>query len=1165
MSVGASLRSIDLEGIDNHSNCWVASEDRGNYRPPDMTTRHVLAVMDKLMRRGASPPLHPDSEGILLESLGMDRHLTRSPLPGDVSPTMRYPQRVDTTGLGVPAGAISEVDMDLVDTEDETGFVRWMSRHHPWAVRWLVPQAGLDEMLRSAGREGGGFRRCDFLWAPPGVQPFVIEIDGLQHRDQILVDAERDRLLRDIGVPTVRIPCREVRKGQGPGLDTVTQALTYLATDAIRRPAPTDDVWMRLAWGAIQVHRLVLGISRAIDRRFLQGSSWVLEVEDPTGLAVELLPGYMDTLHALDRLWGSGMIAPEQVLLHEGSDSRLLARTARGRYEWRDVSAAATASATARILLQCDRTPFAPLPAGDATPTVVVRSTGVPFLMSDPSGLDTRQPVVRIEGEGARNALKVLLRGVFAKRDFREGQYEAIMEVLAGRDCAVLLPTGAGKSLIYQMAGLCLPGRTLVIDPLVALIEDQVEGLHRYGIDRVEGITRETVGRGDGREVLQAVAEADVYFMLVAPERLQIRSFRKALEELVSTTPVNLAVVDEAHCVSEWGHDFRHSYLGLGGVLRTVCVQQEHDNPPPVLALTGTASRVVLRDVLYQLGIEQMTPNSIIRPETFDRPELDFRVVCADARYREARLRGQLRKLPARFGESQARFFTPGGHRTFSGLVFVPTVNGKPGLWDTTKRIREIVPSVGMFSGKPPKQVNRSTWPDEKRGHAQRFKKNEAVALVSTNAFGMGIDKPNIRWVVHYMLPSSIESYYQEVGRAGRDGRRAECVLILSEFDQARSRRLLAEDLSLESSRLHRKAIGRRQGDDVTTALYFHHQNFAGVKAELDSLDLVVAELMPSERETKEVDLPYRNKGRGKLERALHRLIILGVVTDYLVEFGSRKLTVTVARVSPDEVVQHLTSFVRRSQPGQIPDMQDRVGKPGNIVTAIERCGRELIAFIYRTIERSRRRSMREMLLSAHRAARSHNPSEELRSRILDYLTEGEASKVMLHLAEESSFRFADWTTEWVGIESEPDAREWHAAAARLLESYPDHPGLLASRALSEALIPDGEAREFESNIGTALGSARELYGTDERDMTSGVECILEKVRVHRPFWSAAVVGVSHYEAALPFSHFSDREPTIAIESWPVSVFALAEGLESALRLVDAVYPESTERNNSGR
>ena len=1148
-TVGASLRSVEVDGIDALSNCWMASEDLSHkYQGADDDTRRVLEVMGKLLRRGVSPPLHPDSERKLLELVGLGEYIQESPLPGDVSPVLHPSRTVNPAALTVPLdGYHAEIEPDMTESDHEQLLMEWIAEHHPGAVRWLIPQASLDDLLKAAGRDGKGDRRCDFLWAQPGGRPFVIEVDGTQHRGQELTDQQRDRLLQDIGIETIRVSTNEIGNGQGPQLEAITNAIN----DAMEQPQQPSEVDLHLVWGPIQTHRLLLGLCEAIRRGFLGGDSWIVEIEDPTDTAVDLLAPYLETLHALASLWGARAAAPERVLFRTGAREVLLCRNSTGRYEegW-EAHEQQISAAQARILLQCERTSCQPLPDRNNTPTVVIRSTGVPVLMSDPPMDSGKRVALHIEEDKGEESLTALLRAVFAKRAFLEGQYEALTEVMAGRNCVVLLPTGAGKSLIYQLAGLCLPGRTLVVDPLVALINNQIDGLHRQGIDRATGITFYT--QKPDLVLKAAVAEAGAYFVLVAPERLQKQNFRNAIKE--SATTINLVVVDEAHCVSEWGHDFRPAYLNLGRVLRDICGDRR-ENPLSLLALTGTASRVVLHDVLFQLEIKEETEHTIVRPKTFDRPELNYQVKIISPDF-PATLRGFLRKLPAMFDQPQASFFEPLDEQTFSGLVFVPRVTGRgrlPGLKKITDIIAEHISTVGMYAGSPPKGYLPQVFEREKQESARDFMNNSAVALVSTKAFGMGIDKPNIRWVIHYMLPGSVESYYQEVGRAGRDHNRAECVLILSEYDQNRNQRLLAEDNSLEDARRRTKRIPDNAEDDISSALYFHHNNFPSIKDELSWLVKVAEDLEPSsERHERELPCGVKKEST-KREKALQRLYELGVVKDYLKE--AKKFIVTVEGVKTENVVKGLMDFIKR-QPGQpLAGVKARVGNPEDLITAIEICGQELIKFVYRTIEQARRRSLREMWLTVHGAHNSSDPSEYIRNRILEYMSEGFAIQELLKLAEKPDFRFSDFVSAWDGIEGETDAREWRGAAARLLGSYPDHPGLLASRAMPEALIPDGDPHEFESNLISSLRAARTEYQASPDNINDGVHGMFVKVREWRPLWTAAVIGAAHHNGALSES-VTETAMSCADEIWSLAVFPLADGLESALQQLTDAAPK---------
>ena len=287
--------------------------------------------------------------------------------------------------------------------------------------------------------------------------------------------------------------------------------------------------------------------------------------------------------------------------------------------------------------------------------------------------------------------------------------------------------------------------------------------------------------------------------------------------------PINFAALDEAHCVSDWGHDFRTSYLLVGRTLRECCGQSEGGSPLPLLALTGTASRAVLRDVLAQLEFGSSLPGSIIKPRTFDRPELRFRATKTLPSEAVGKLQGELESLADKAGTTPGQFFRSRGDMTKSGLIFCLTVDGKFSVTiaaDGAMGVLGFYPL--LYSGRAPRGKDPRYWEAEKRENARRFKENKDSTLVSTSAFGMGIDKPNVRWVVHFGMPSSIEDYYQQVGRAGRDRSESNCVLILIEYDGERDRALLGEDVSLNDMRSRVDELKETVRDDVTSALFFH-------------------------------------------------------------------------------------------------------------------------------------------------------------------------------------------------------------------------------------------------------------------------------------------------------------------------------------------------------
>lgn len=334
--------------------------------------------------------------------------------------------------------------------------------------------------------------------------------------------------------------------------------------------------------------------------------------------------------------------------------------------------------------------------------------------------------------------LTTALRQHFGFEAFYPGQEEVISRVLQRQDTLAILATGAGKSLTYQLPALLLDGTTIVVSPLIALMKDQIDVLRERGIHNVVALNS-TLSDDQEVRVRQRVASGAVKIVYTTPEKLEDESFLSLLQAI----RVPLFVVDEAHCISQWGHDFRPAYLALGGAIKKL-------GRPAVLALTATATPAVREDILHQLDIEHVKP--IVRG--FDRPNLVYEARKAQ------KGADKLKILTSLFAGSNALAGT--------GIVYTATIKNALEVQHHLNHALDV-----------PAAVYHSKLHKEERTSVQNLFMDEAIrAVVATNAFGLGIDKPNIRFVVHYDLTGSLEAYTQEAGRSGRDGLPSRCILI---------------------------------------------------------------------------------------------------------------------------------------------------------------------------------------------------------------------------------------------------------------------------------------------------------------------------------------------------------------------------------------------------
>lgn len=725
---------------------------------------------------------------------------------------------------------------DMLESQFEKDFIfKYLNgTDSQYLTQILEPQRPLSTIVNLPDKKFSRDQRVDFAIEVPNdphKTGFIFELDGTPYHSNIfqrLSDERRDKLSSESGYDTYRLEnlkdCSflqhwEQEASLNKYLSTIKRNSKKVITG--RWKETLQIVLSPLAIARIERMLLHALLSEDLDLKTDEWNILVVERDVPcAAIAIDLLKESFEKISEMD---GSNAKLPKICLTiissHEFADSKLH----KGKFVQTSFPAKKFDLCIDIAMLLHDNIDALPLNV-NANTVYLVRSSHYrkkerticsaeniiypPFVRKDKTG-------AFISIKEREDLLRYFLQNIFRKSTFRHGQLPILSRSLSNKTTIGLLPTGGGKSLTYQLSSMLQPGVTIVVDPLVSLMIDQVRGLHELRIDASDCIHSGMDGKTKTKK-LNLLQNGSLTFMLLSPERFMMKNFRENLISMTEKNHIHFAygVIDEVHCVSEWGHDFRPSYLHLGrNMINFMSTKSSH--PLPIIALTATASFDVLADVERELtlgGNLYIDSETIVRLENDSRPELTYRIINIEPDFDSLReeynphlLKAQserdlkdivadskkrkmydlLKEIPYDIEQfniidenedchltnyTPSQFYDANNNNkyNYAGIVFCPHAHGTFGVEDNEWGTHGISTCL-RAECKTKLEIGTFIGGNNPSSDMAKFNENDLNLMVATKAFGMGIDKPNVRFTINFNHPSSIESFVQEAGRAGRD------------------------------------------------------------------------------------------------------------------------------------------------------------------------------------------------------------------------------------------------------------------------------------------------------------------------------------------------------------------------------------------------------------
>jgi hypothetical protein len=986
------------------------------YKPtPDDDLLHD--VMMKLLRCGKRPNCSYFTEKQIVEIYGDPYGIEKKPskigsivYKFDKKLADRYQNFTDV--LDPWQGDPEEVDFDPEHPKNERFmFKQMLSFFDRRLAHCMKTQVPLEDVLPRKIADNFIGQRGDFLLSFPNGKALLLEPGDHDDGSQKKLDQRRDLAFQDANIQTLRPRNSDLKEKKFykhlEGTLKDLDALPYLEATKNRSKASLSENYLFLLPSLItRIERLLSEFF--FKRGLLQKKSIRVGVVERDLECVELaVASFLDRVQRLSQLYGIELKIPAILLqVERNQDYRFgdlteihehLASLSPGvSVEVVDSLEAESFDLFLDVGIKCNEL-TSPRRTGTSFEGVVRQA----FAHNNPVRFNYRSRTRSIVlTKSTEDLLTGFLQDSFRKENLRSGQAPIIRNIMQQKSTVGLLPTSAGKSICYQLAAFLTPGVTVVVDPLVALMNDQAQGLGGdHGIDHC--FAWHSGKRILGDKAGEILRENQIVFL--APERFQAPSFREAMEQLgASDLFVNYAVIDEAHCVSMWGHDFRPSYLMLEKNIREYCTFQKRN--PVIVALTGTASQSVLLDLQRELNIQGTS--DIVRPKTFDRPELSYFVESCPSKNKEKVLRIIEESIANQLNVHDL-------DKESDGIVFISTrwecwkIFGSY-VGDAKEYVRTVLVgdehetlSYGIYTGSPPRDsgFSKGDWNEYKSKTLRLFKMGKIKRLFGTSAVSVGIDNPRLNYIINYKMPNSLEQFYQQCGRAGRSGQDSICHLIFSDDNPKQTEEWLNGTI---------KQIPGRRWDDIGTLHYFHKNNFPGKEIDTDGTMKVLQAVLESEEADtglREIDAyittPLEKEileaHAKRTERYVGFLLILKLVEDYQVK-GMGRAKVFQIRLNSEfesfisandntglknHVVDSLVKYRHRYQGQQQAVVEDE-GEASDLPWD-RWCIQHLVSFLYGKIEYRRRVQMRTMRNFCLQSQQKDSSPEDLRSTIRLY------------------------------------------------------------------------------------------------------------------------------------------------------------------------------------